>query len=117
MARRVRRRRRLSPRRAARRIRRGLRGLGRYMSWKSIIAGVATLWVMKKLIGENSLTGFSVGNYDPAVQKIATGFVDQAVGMDNADMISVGIKEGVATLLDNLSAGVGFGRGGVVESL
>jgi len=88
------------------RIRRGGRGL---WSWKSVLAGAIGLLAMKKVIGENSMVGVSLGSYDPAVQKIATGFILSQVGLDSSDLISAGVKEGVATIADNLIAGKGIG--------
>jgi len=89
-----------------RRIRRGGRGL---WSWKSVLAGAIGLLAVKKVIGENSALNISLGSYDPAVQKIATGFILSQVGLDNSDLISAGVKEGVATIADNLIAGKGIG--------
>jgi len=72
---------------------------------KSGLAGALGLLAMKKVIGPNSLTGFSLGAYDPAIQKIAAGAVLGFARMDNKDLITAGAKEGIATLIDNFTSG------------
>jgi len=91
-----------------------LGGMG--LSPKSIAAGVGVLTLVKRLIGPNSMFGVSLGEYDPPLQKIATGVVCSALKADNKDMISVGIKEGVSVVLDRFIAGqnlLGLGAGGL----
>lgn len=45
------------------------------------------------------------GAYKPAIDKIALGVVMPMVGMGNKDMLSVGIKEGIATLVNQYLGG------------
>lgn len=49
------------------------------------------------------------GAYKPAVDKIAVGLVGQAVGMGQSDLLSAGIKEGLATLASGFMGGGGIG--------
>jgi len=48
------------------------------------------------------------GAYKPALDKVATGVALNAVGMDNSDLITVGLKEGIATLANGYLSGSGF---------
>jgi len=73
------------------------------------VVGALGILAAKKVIGENSMVGIDVGSYNPAVQKIGAGFALKAVGMDNSDLISAGIKEGLATVIDNYTSGKGLG--------
>ena len=45
------------------------------------------------------------GSYKPAIDKIALGVVLPMVGMGNKDMLSVGIKEGIATIVNQYLGG------------
>ncbi len=88
-------------------------GIGNPMHY---LAGAVGLVAAKKLIGQNSITKWSMGAYDPALQKIAVGAASQFLNLDNADMISVGVKELGATLLDEVTAGskgLGVVSGGI----
>lgn len=78
------------------------------------VIGAIGILAAKKVVGENSMLRISVGSYNPAVQKIAAGFGLKAVGMDNSDLISAGLKEGLATVIDNYTSGRGLGLGRVV---
>lgn len=54
------------------------------------------------------------GAYKPAIDKIALGVVLPMIGMDNRDMLSVGIKEGIATLVNSyLGGGEAVSSGGL----
>jgi len=95
---------------ARRRI--GRKGLGGF-NVKNILSGVIGLFLAKKAVGVNSLLGFSMGTYDPGIQKMVAGVGLGAVGMDNRDLLTAGVKESVATLIDNYMGGGGlFGGGG-----
>ena len=78
------------------------------------VVGALGILAAKKVVGENSLVGLNLGAYNPAVQKIGAGFVLRTVGMSNEDLISAGIKEGFATVIDNYTSGRGLGLGRVV---
>ena len=86
---------------------RGLtRGLGRGLSVKNILAGTIGLILMQRY------QPFG-GQYKPAVDKIALGITLPIAGLDNADMLTVGVKEAVATLVNSyLGGGLGSGGGG-----
>jgi len=75
-----------------------LRGVGRGLSLKALAAGSLGLMVMQRF------QPFG-GVYKPAVDKIALGIVLPMLKLDNADMLSVGIKEGIATLANQYLAG------------
>lgn len=45
------------------------------------------------------------GAYKPAIDKIALGIALPMIGMDNRDMLSVGIKEGIATVVNQYLGG------------
>ncbi len=64
-------------------VRRRARGMLGGLSIKGIATGIVALIIGKKLVGETSFTGFSVGQYNPAVQKIAGGAMMQMLGQDN----------------------------------
>jgi hypothetical protein len=52
----------------------------------------------------------NLGNYNTPAESIATGAVLKMVGMDNSDLISAGIKQGIAQVgRDLLSGGLNFG--------
>jgi hypothetical protein len=86
-----------SIRRYGRRARGGIAGL-RKLSVKNVVVGSLGLWLIRRL---NPFGGM----YKPAVDKVATGFVLGMAGMDNGDLITVGVKEGVATLADSFIGG------------
>ncbi len=69
-----------------------LPGLGRGLSFKGLAAGTLGLILMERY------QPFG-GVYKPAIDKIAIGIVAPMVGMDNQDMLSVGIKEGLAKVV------------------
>ena len=75
------------------------------------VVGALGILAAKKLVGENSMVGLNLGAYNPAVQKIGAGFILQAIGRDNADLMSAGVKEGIATVIDNYTSGRGLGLG------
>ena len=103
--------RRAAPRRARAIFRRGRRH-GGALTGKGMlnnVVGALGILAAKKVIGENSMLGVDVGSYNPAVQKIGAGFALKAIGMDNSDLISAGLKEGLATVIDNYTSGRGLG--------
>lgn len=54
------------------------------------------------------------GQYKSAIDKIALGIVLPMIGMGNQDMLSVGIKEGIATVVNTyLGGGAGTTGGGL----
>ena len=87
----------------------GLKGMIGGTKLLKPIVGAITLVAMKKVIGPNSLLKLDLKEYSPGVQKIAAGFIDSAVGMDNKDLISAGAKEIGATIIDNFTSGRGLG--------
>jgi len=105
MARRIRR---WRPRKWSPTIRRRARGfitgLGKGLSLKSIAAGSLGLMAMQRF------QPFG-GVYKPAVDKIVLGIILPMIKLDNQDMLTVGIKEGIATLANQyLGAGAGIGQ-------
>jgi hypothetical protein len=114
--------RRAVPRRARVAYRRGRRR-GGPLTGKGMlnnVVGALGILAMKKVIGENSMVGVDVGSYNPPVQKIGAGMALRAIGMDNTDLVSAGLKEGIATVIDNYTSGRGLGiakgRGPLVTS-
>lgn len=104
-------------RRSVGRVARRGRRRGGFLTGKGMlnnVVGALGILAAKKVVGENSMLRISVGTYNPAVQKIAAGFGLRAVGMDNSDLISAGLKEGLATVIDNYTSGRGLGLGRVV---
>ncbi|MBA7635864.1 hypothetical protein ES703_43468 [subsurface metagenome] len=75
------------------------------------VIGALGILAAKKVVGENSMVGLNLGAYNPAVQKIGAGFILQAIGRDNTDLVSAGVKEGIATVIDNYTSGRGLGLG------
>lgn len=103
--------RRAAPRRARAAYRRS-RKRGGLLTGKGMlnnVVGALALLGAKKVVGENSMVGVDVGSYNPAAQQIGAGFALKAVGMDNTDLISAGIKVGIATAIDNYTSGRGLG--------
>jgi len=90
------------------RAKRGFAGFGKGMSIKSWGIGSIGLVLIKKLIGSNSMVGVDIGDYNAPVQKIVVGGVAGLAGLDNADLVSAGIKELTATAIDNFTAGRGI---------
>jgi hypothetical protein len=70
-------------------------GKGSIMQW---ISGAAGLILMQRY------QPFG-GVYKPAIDKIAIGVTMPMVGLDNRDMLSVGIKEAIATLANSYLGG------------
>jgi len=99
-----------------RRARRGFRGRT-FLSPKSTLAGAVGLTLIKKLIGPSSVFGFSLGRWDPAVQKMATGAILNAARLDNWDLVSAGAKEavaeGITMAIDYATGKAGGGGGGL----
>jgi len=82
-------------------------GLGRGLSLKSVAAGSLGLMAMQRF------QPFG-GVYKPAIDKIALGILLPMVKLDNQDMLTVGIKEGLATLVNQYLGGFpGLGIGPV----
>jgi len=92
------------PRRAYRRARTGFAGLGKGLSIKNLAVGAAALTIAKMF------QPFG-GNYKPAVDKIACGVILPAIKMDNNDLLTAGIKEGIATLVTGYLSGAGYSGG------
>lgn len=105
-----------APRYARARRRGGKLGFGGF-NIKNILSGVIGLFLAKKAVGTNSLLGFSMGLYDPGLQKIAAGAGLGAVGFDNHDLLTAGVKELVATAIDSYVGGGGLLGGGNGSSL
>jgi len=88
-------------------------GLGKGLSLKSIAAGSLGLMAMQRF------QPFG-GIYKPAIDKIALGIVLPMVKLDNQDMLTVGIKEGLATLANQYllggfpGLGIGQAQGGAL---
>lgn len=75
-----------------------LGGLGGGLTIKSVAFGTAGLIVA------NMYQPFG-GAYKPAIDKIAIGLVGPMVGMGQHDMLTVGVKEGLATLVSGYLGG------------
>ena len=89
----------------ARRRARGILG-GMRLNWKSLAVGTAGLVVAQRF------QPFG-GAYKPAIDKIAVGAIASMAKMDNMDLVTAGIKEGVATLVNQaLQGGISFGSVG-----
>ena len=56
------------------------------------------------------------GPYKPAIDKIALGMVLPIVGMGNKDMLSVGIKEAIATVVNSYLGGTALPFVGNVQA-
>jgi len=69
-----------------------LPGIGRGLSFKGLAAGTLGLILAERY------QPFG-GIYKPAIDKIAIGLVAPMAGMDNHDMLTVGIKEGLAKVV------------------
>lgn len=83
-----------------------LGGLGGGLTIKGVAFGTAGLMVAQRF------QPFG-GEYKPAVDKIAIGLVGPMVGMGQHDMLTVGIKEGLATLANSVLGGpTGTAMGG-----
>ena len=82
-----------------------LGGLGAGLTLKSVAFGTAGLLVAERF------QPFG-GAYKPAIDKIAIGLVGPMVGMDNHDMLTVGVKEGLATFVDGFLGGSSSITGG-----
>lgn len=85
----------------------GKLGIGKGMTVKSLIAGSAALIVAQRY------QPFG-GPYKPAIDKVASGIVLNVAHLDNADLISAGIKEGVATLVNGYLGSGSVNVGGFV---
>ena len=86
-----------------RRARARARGLGiKGLSVKDMIAGTVGLIVAQRY------QPFG-GQYKGAVDKVATGLVLNVAKLDNKDLITAGIKEGLATLANSYLSGGGLG--------
>lgn len=85
--------------RYTRRARGLMGGLGKGLSFKSLAAGTLGL------ILTDRYQPFG-GVYKPAVDKIAIGIVGPMMGLDNQDMLTVGIKEGLARVVGGYLGGV-----------
>ena len=95
--------------------RRSYRGIARKAYRRSRSSGFLGKFGMKGGL-MNSLVGAGAlvvaqryqpfgGQYKPAVDKILLGVALPMVGMDNRDFLSVGIKEGIATLANSYLGG------------
>ena len=96
---------RAAPRRAYRRARTGLAGLGKGLSIKGLVTGVAGIALMKKYNPYG-------GEYKPAIDKIVPGVVLPMIKMDNHDLLTAGIKEALATAVDTYLLGGGYAHMG-----
>lgn len=85
--------------RYTRRARGLMGGLGKGLSFKSLASGTLGL------ILTDRYQPFG-GVYKPAVDKIAIGIVGPMMGLDNQDMLTVGIKEGLARVVGGYLGGV-----------
>ena len=83
-----------------RRVRKGIR-----FNWKNSLIGAAGLMAVK-MVRPHLV---NLGNYNTPVESIATGAVLKMVGMDNTDLISAGIKQGIAQVGRDLLSGTLFG--------
>jgi len=92
-----------------RRRRLGLR-FGR-QSAKAWLAGALGLFLVQRF---NPLLAGTV--YKPAVDKVITGIGLQALGLDNSDLTTAGIKEGLSTLLNDFTGGMGPMFGGAARA-
>jgi hypothetical protein len=83
------------------RSRRGSRG----MNIKAMVAGGIGL-IGVKMVRERFI---NLGNYNTPADSIITGAVMKMLKLDNGDLISAGIKQGVAQVGRDLLAGTLFG--------
>jgi len=83
---------------AARRAKGMFSGLGRGLSIKSLAAGTVGLILTERY------QPFG-GIYKPAIDKMAIGLVSPMIGMDNQDMLTVGVKEGLAKFVGGYLGG------------
>jgi len=82
----------------ARRARGMFSGLGRGLSIKSLAAGTVGLILTERY------QPFG-GIYKPAIDKMAIGLISPMIGMDNQDMLTVGVKEGLAKFVGGYLGG------------
>ena len=75
-------------------------GFGKGLTLKSIAVGAGGLVALQKF----PVLGFA-GAYKSAADKIAIGVIGPMLGADNHDMLTVGIKEGLATFVGGFLGG------------
>ena len=89
------------------RIRRAVRRRG---GVRGILSGLFPGGIMHTAVGAGGLVVMQRyqpfgGSYKPAIDKIALGVALPMIGMGNKDFLSVGIKEGIATLVNQYLGG------------
>jgi hypothetical protein len=92
-------------------------GLGRDLGIKSAIAGTIGLILAKKAVGDNSLLGINLGQWNAPAQKIAVGVAAGMAKLNNQDLLSAGIKEALAVAADTYLLSGTFGSTGGGETL
>lgn len=86
-------------------------GFGQGFNIKTMAAGAIGLLAAKKIVGPNSLVRISLGDYDGPAQNITAGIALHMLKLDNRDLITAGVKQGLATAADNIISGKGLGFG------
>ena len=86
---------------------------------KGMASGLFPDGILKTAVGAGALIAAQRyqpfgGQYKPAIDKIALGVILPVVGMGNKDFLSVGIKEGIATVVNGYLGGGAVTNGGAL---